>query len=194
MEPYNKRLITIFSILISLILFIYILNESESVYPITSSFELGKLVGHSTKFIALGFIVYKFIEGIIVSDKKLIVRNILILFVINVLIYSVIFFTSPNVSFNQFFHPEAIKYFIGYFSFSVAASFVNTSVFNEYRTDVPDSPKPEKVLRKYFLRSIIYTLVLYYVFVEFANLLLQKYIFYDQSINYLLVAVYSSLC
>ncbi len=189
MEPYNKRLITIFSILISLILFIYILNESESVYPITSSFELGKLVGHSTKFIALGFIVYKFIEGIIVSDKKLIVRNILILFVINVLIYSVIFFTSPNVSFNQFFHPEAIKYFIGYFSFSVAASFVNTSVFNEYRTDVPDSPKPEKVLRKYFLRSIIYTLVLYYVFVEFANLLLQKYIFYDQSINYLLVAV-----
>ena len=66
---------------------------------------------------------------------------------------------------------------------------MNTSVFNEYRTDVPDSPKPEKVLRKYFLRSIIYTLVLYYVFVEFANLLLQKYIFYDQSINYLLVAV-----
>lgn len=189
MEPYNKRLITIFSILISLILFIYILNESESVYPITSSFELGKLVGHSTKFIALGFIVYKFIEGIIVSDKKLIVRNILILFVINVLIYSVIFFTSPNVSFNQFFHPEAIKYFIGYFSFSVAASFVNTSVFNEYRTDVPDSPKPEKVLRKYFLRSIIYTLVLYYVFVEFANLLLQKYIFYDQTINYFLVAL-----
>lgn len=189
MEPYNKRLITIFSILISLILFIYILNESESVYPITSSFELGKLVGHSTKFIALGFIVYKFIEGIIVSDKKLIVRNILILFVINVLIYSVIFFTSPNVSFNQFFHPEAIKYFIGYFSFSVAASFVNTSVFNEYRTDVPDSPKPEKVLRKYFLRSIIYTMILYYVFVKFGNQLLQKYIFYDQTINYFLVAL-----
>ncbi len=189
MEPYNKRLVTIFSILISLILFIYILSESDSVYPISSSFELGKLVGHSTKFIALGFIIYKFIEGIIVSDKKLIVRNILILFVVNVLIYSVIFFTSPNVSFNQFFHPEAIKYFIGYFSFSIAASFVNTSVFNEYRTDIPDSPKPEKVLRKYFLRSIIYTLVLYYVFVEFANLLLQKYIFYDQTINYLLVAV-----
>ncbi len=189
MEPYNKRLVTIFSILISLILFIYILSESESVYPISSSFELGKLVGHSTKFIALGFIIYKFIEGIIVSDKKLIVRNILILFVVNILIYSVIFFTSPNVSFNQFFHPEAIKYFIGYFSFSIAASFVNTSVFNEYRTDIPDSPKPEKVLRKYFLRSIIYTLVLYYVFVEFANLLLQKYIFYDQTINYLLVAV-----
>ena len=141
------------------------------------------------KYLALGFIVYKFIEGIIVSDKKLIVRNILILFVVNILIYSMIFFTSPNVSFNQFFHPEAIKYFIGYFSFSIAASFVNTSVFNEYRTDEPDSPKPEKVLRKYFLRSIFYTLVLYYVFVEFANLLLQKYIFYDQTINYLLVAV-----
>jgi len=98
MEPYNKRLVTIFSILISLILFIYILSESESVYPIASSFELGKLVGHSTKFIALGFIIYKFIEGIIVSDKKLILRNLLILFIVNVMIYSVIFFTSPIFS------------------------------------------------------------------------------------------------
>ena len=44
------------------------------------------------KYLALGFIIYKFIEGIIVSDKKLIVRNILILFVVNVLIYCVIFF------------------------------------------------------------------------------------------------------
>lgn len=189
MNMYNKRLTIIFSILISLILFVFILSESESIYPITSSFELGKLVGHSTKFLALAFVIYKFVKGIIVSDKNLILRNLLILFVINILIYSVIFFTSSNVTFNQFFHPEAIKYFIGYFAFSIAASFINTSVFNDYRMDVPDSPKPDNIVRKYFLRSIFYTLTLYYVFVKFGNQLLQKNIFYDQTINYILVAV-----
>lgn len=189
MDSNNKRLIIIFSILITLILLVFILNTNESIYPITSSYELGNLVGHSARFIALGFVIYKFTQGIIVSDKKLILRNVAILFIVNILIYSVIFFTSPNVTINQFFHPEAIKYFIGYFSFSIAASFVNTSVFNDYRTDLPNTPKPENIIRKYFIRSIFYTLVLYYVFVKFANQLLQKYIFYDQTINYLLVAI-----
>ncbi|WP_413533437.1 histidine kinase [Empedobacter brevis] len=189
MDSYNKPLIIIFSVLTSLILFIYVLSEGESIFPISSSFELGLFVEHSIKFIALGFVIYKFTKGIIVSDKKLILRNIFILFIVNVLIYSVIFFTSPNVSFYQYFHPEALKYFVGYFSFSIAASFVNTSVFNEYRTDFPESSKPENIIGKYFLRSIFYTMVLYYVFVKFANLLLQKYIFYDHTINYLLVAI-----
>ena len=187
-KDVKNIVVTIVFILISW-LFIW-LNKEDVIYFFRGN-NADIVIGLNAilKYLALGFIIYKLIEGIIVSDKKLILRNISILFVINVLIYSVIFFTSANVSFNQYFHPEAIKYFIGYFSFSIAASFVNTSVFNEYRTDFPESSKPEKVLRKYFLRSILYTLVLYYVFVVFANLLLQKYIFYDQTINYLLVAV-----
>lgn len=144
------------------------------------------------KYSALGFIIYKFIYGIIVSEKKLILRNILILFVVNILIYSVLFFTSPNVTIDQYFHPEALKYFVGYFAFAFAASFINTSIFHDFRQNLPQSANPNKIIRKYFLRSIFSTLGLYYVFVKFVNPLLDKKIFYDQLINYFLVALITS--
>ena len=189
MEKVQKIGLIIFSIIFTLIILLIEFNLNERNFIVESSKDLGRILGYFTSFLILGFIIYKFVYGIIVSDKKLIVRNILILFVVNVLIYSVIFFTSPNVSFNQFFHPEAIKYFIGYFSFSVAASFVNTSIFYDFRQNLPESADSQRMIRKYFLRSIFYTMILYYVFVKFGNQLLQKYIFYDQTINYFLVAL-----
>ncbi|MFV0158564.1 histidine kinase [Empedobacter falsenii] len=141
------------------------------------------------RYLALGLIIYKFVKGIIVSDKKLILRNTLILFIVNILIYSIIFLTSPNITMNQFFHPEALKYFIGYFSFSIAASFVNTSVFNDFKKNDKQIDNPKSEIWKYFVQSIVFTQLLYFVFVNFDNLFFIKKVFYSHWINYFLVGI-----
>ncbi len=184
-----KTMNKLFSTLFTLGVFLLIGEYNETNLELNSIDNIRSFLGNMLKYVLLWFIIYMFIEGIFVSEKKFILRNLLILFIVNVLIYSVIFFTSPNVTFNQFFQPEAIKYFIGYFSFSIAASFVNTSIFNDYRISLSKSQKPEKVIQKYFLKSVFVTLGLYALFVIFVNQLLQKKIFYDQAINYLLVAI-----
>ncbi|MFV0210577.1 histidine kinase [Empedobacter falsenii] len=141
------------------------------------------------RYLALGLIIYKFVKGIIVSDKKLILRNTLILFIVNILIYSIIFLTSPNITMNQFYHPEALKYFIGYFSFSIAASFVNTSVFNDFKKNDKQIDNPKSEIWKYFVQSIVFTQLLYFVFVNFDNLFFIKKVFYSHWINYFLVGI-----
>ncbi|MFV0209015.1 histidine kinase [Empedobacter falsenii] len=141
------------------------------------------------RYLALGLIIYKFVKGIIVSDKKLILRNTLILFIVNILIYSIIFLTSPNITMNQFFHPEALKYFVGYFSFSIVASFVNTSVFNDFKKNDKQIDNPKSEIWKYFVQSIVFTQLLYFVFVNFDNLFFIKKVFYSHWINYFLVGI-----
>lgn len=180
-----RSFIKIFFILIAVGLFFWIDDYNDSGFTITSYRDLRNIF----PYLILGLVLYKFVYGIIVSEKGLILRNILILIVVNILIYSIIFFTSPNVTIDQYFHPEALKYFIGYFAFSFSASFVNTSIFYDYKQNLLEATNPEKNIRKYFLRSIFYTLILYYVFVEFVNPLLDKNIFYNQPINYFLVAL-----
>lgn len=140
-------------------------------------------------YIALIIVVYIFIKGIIVSDKKTIIRNIIILLLMNFILYCILFFTSENVSINDFFKSDAIIYFIGYSIFSFCAGFINTGIFNQYKKEFKIDEKPKYEIWKYFVQAIIYTQLLYFVFVKFVNSLFFKPIFYDNHINYILVGV-----
>lgn len=193
MDKNYKKIVASFSIIFSLILLLIIFNQNGIIYKIENSRDLGKIVGYLLRFIVLGLVVYKLIEGFIVSDKKQIIRNILIIVVINFLIYCVVFLSTPNLKINQFFYSNSIIYFIGYSVFSIAASFINTSVFNEYRHEIIESLQPNKLIRKYFIRSIFYTLCLYFVFVKFVNSLFENDIFYNQTVNYILVTIITIL-
>ena len=187
MDKNYKKILKICSILFSITVFV--LNNDQSIFKTISSFQFEQGIVTFFEYLLLGLVFYKFLDGIVVSDKKFIFRNILILFIINLLIYSVIFFISPNVTIDQFLNLGGKKYFIGYSVFSIAASFVNTSIFNDYRKDLTESAQPNNVVRKQFIRSIFATLGLYYVFVKFVNPLFENDIFYNQSINYILVAI-----
>lgn len=187
MDKNYKKILKICSILFSLTIFV--LNSDQSIFKTISSFQFEQGIVTFFEYLLLGLVFYKFLDGIVVSDKKFIFRNILILFIINLLIYSVIFFISPNVTIDQFLNLGGKKYFIGYSVFSIAASFVNTSIFNDYRKDLTESAQPNNVIRKQFIRSIFATLGLYYVFVKFVNPLFENDIFYNQSINYILVVI-----
>ena len=140
-------------------------------------------------YIALIIVVYIFIKGIIVSDKKTIIRNIIILLLMNFILYCILFFTSENVSINDFFKSDAIIYFIGYSIFSFCAGFINTGIFNQYKKEFKIDENPKYEIWKYFVQAIIYTQLLYFVFVKFVNSLFFKPIFYDNYINYILVGV-----
>ena len=142
----------------------------------------------------LAFVLFKLVEGIITAQKKSIIRNLLVLIGVNIIIYSVIFFTSPNLKIEQFFQSDAIVYFFGYSLFSFCASFINTGIFQRYKNDLKATEEPDKTIFKYFLRAIFYTLLLYYVFVNFVNLLFVKPIFYDNETNYILVGFITVCC
>ncbi|MFV0145992.1 histidine kinase [Empedobacter falsenii] len=189
MNKNQKIVLIIFSIIFTFIFLLIEFNVTERAYVVESTKGLGKIIGYLSRFLILGLIIYKFVKGIIVSDKKLILRNTLILFVVNILVYSIIFFTSPNITMNQFFHPEALKYFVGYFSFSIAASFVNTSVFNDFKKNDKQIDNPKSEIWKYFVQSIVFTQLLYFVFVNFDNLFFIKKVFYSHWINYFLVGI-----
>ncbi|MEG0187858.1 MAG: 2TM domain-containing protein, partial [Algoriella sp.] len=107
----------------------------------------------------------------------------------NFILYCILFFTSENVSIIDFFKSDAIIYFIGYSIFSFCAGFINTGIFNQYKKEFKIDEKPKYEIWKYFVQAIIYTQLLYFVFVKFVNSLFFKPIFYDNYINYILVGV-----
>lgn len=146
-----------------------------------------KTISLLVKYFILGFVIFQILKGIILSEKKTVLRNIAILLVTNIILYSVMFFTSPNVSIEQIFDSEAIIYFFGYSVFSLLAGFINTGIFNEYKKEYKKAKHPTDIIGKYFLRAVFFTQLLYFVFVKFVNQLLPKAIFYNQTYNYLLV-------
>ena len=147
-------IITIIFVLIGL-LFVNI--EGEILYSFLQNNRVNqfKTISLLVKYFILGFVVFQIVKGIVLSEKKTILRNIIILLVTNVVLYSVMFFTSPNVSIDQIFDSEAIIYFFGYSVFSLFAGFINTGIFNEYKKEYKKTKHPSDIIGKYFLRAEI---------------------------------------
>ncbi|WP_333660257.1 histidine kinase [Chishuiella changwenlii] len=185
-------IITIIFVLIGL-LFVNI--EGEILYSFLQNNRVNqfKTISLLVKYFILGFVIFQIVKGIVLSEKKTILRNIIILLVTNVVLYSVMFFTSPNVSIDQIFDSEAIIYFFGYSVFSLFAGFINTGIFNEYKKEYKKTKHPSDIIGKYFLRAVFFTQLLYFVFVKFVNQLLPKAIFYNQTYNYILVGFITSI-
>ncbi len=139
-------------------------------------------------YILLGSITYQILKGFIVSDKSKMLRNIGIMLIGNVLIYSIMFFSNPNTQIEYFFHQNAINYFIGYFFFSLCASFVGSAFFYEYRNEITAKGFHPYVIWRYFIQSLFSTLALYFVFCVFVNRLFPNEIFHNNIFNYILVA------
>ena len=187
-SPYKILNIT-FSTIFTVGVLLLVFNQSNVTFIVNSSSELGRITGYLIRFVILGFIMYQFIKGLILSDEKTILRNIVVLLLMNFILYCILFFTSENVSINDFFKSDAIIYFIGYSIFSFCAGFINTGIFNQYKKEFKIDEKPKYEIWKYFVQAIIYTQLLYFVFVKFVNSLFFKPIFYDNYINYILVGV-----
>ena len=189
MNKTNKILNITFSTIITLVILLLVFNKYELNFNIRSSYDLGLIIGFFAQFLTLGFVVYQFIKGLLLSDRKTILRNIVVLLLMNFILYCILFFTSDNVSITDFFKSDAIIYFIGYSVFSFCAGFINTGVFNQFKAAYLTIGNPVKVVAIHFLKAIVYTQLLYFVFVKFVNLLFAKAIFYDNYINYILVGV-----
>ncbi|MEG0929772.1 2TM domain-containing protein [Algoriella sp.] len=187
-SPYKILNIT-FSTIFTVGVLLLVFNQSNVTFIVNSSSELGRITGYLIRFVILGFIIYQFIKGLILSDEKTILRNIVVLLLMNFILYCILFFTSENVSIIDFFKSDAIIYFIGYSIFSFCAGFINTGIFNQYKKEFKIDEKPKYEIWKYFVQAIIYTQLLYFVFVKFVNSLFFKPIFYDNYINYILVGV-----
>lgn len=181
-------IITIIFVLIGLLL---VSVEGDVFYSFLQDNKVNqfKTISLLIKYFVLGFVIFQIVKGIVLSEKKTILRNVIILLVTNVVLYGVMFFTSPNVSIEQIFDYEAIIYFFGYSVFSLLAGFINTGIFNEYKKEYKKTKYPTDIIGKYFLRAIFFTQLLYFVFVKFVNQLLSKAIFYNQTYNYILVGL-----
>ncbi len=195
MKKNNKIYLVVFSILFTLVVFRLKFSEFESSMKIILdssnhlSYKSGEIVGYLSKYVILGLIIYKLIEGIILLNKKRIVRNSIILVLGNLLLYAILFFLSPNLPSSAFFNSNAIIYFLGYSIFSLCASFINGGIFNQFRQKYKAEDKPKTIIWKYFLQSLVYTQFLYFVFINFVNPFLSKPIFYKGIANYVLVGV-----
>ncbi|HEY4540142.1 MAG TPA: hypothetical protein VIG94_09060, partial [Faecalibacter sp.] len=81
-----KKFLRLIAGVFTFAIFVYIFDYKNLNLPITSGFDLGLFIGYFSQFFILGYIIYKFIGGIVVSDKSLIIRNVFILFFINFII------------------------------------------------------------------------------------------------------------
>lgn len=76
MKKNNKIYLVVFSILFTLVVFILMFSEFESNMKIILdspnhlSYKSGEIVGYLSKYVILGLITYKLIEGIILLNKK----------------------------------------------------------------------------------------------------------------------------
>ena len=187
MKRIKKISLLAISIVFTMLILLFDFNQNQTVFIVETSQDLGRIMGYLGRFAILGFIIFQFIKGLFLIDRKTILRNILVLIAINFILYCILFFISPNVSFNAFFQSEAMIYFVGYSIFSLCAGFINTGIFNEYKQKLQQTDLPKNSILKYCLQAIIYTQLLFYVFVRFVNLLFIKPIFYNHYINYILV-------
>ena len=142
-------------------------------------------------YIGLAYLIYMVIVGRMVSKKITIFRNILILFLGNILIYSFLFFLSPTTKAEDIFTNDAMVFFNSYFIFSVLASFIGSKIFYDYRQEIIKNGHHRYVFWKFNLQAIIANLLLYYVCVKLVNPLLKYEVFYNQIGNYILVAIIS---
>ena len=158
-----------------------------------SSYNVGVVFGNLFRYIALSIMIYYLIIGIILSDKKNITRNLLILFIGNILIYSIFFFTNPNTSVKDFLNNDMLSYFVGYFIFSLVASFIGSKIFHDYRQEINKNGFHRYVFWKFNVQAILTYQVLYYVFVKIVNPLFDKEIFYNAKGNYIVVGIISAI-
>lgn len=138
-------------------------------------------------------LIYQILKGIVVSDKSTLIRNITILFAGNCMIYAVLFFTNSNLNYSDFFNTSALQYFIGYFIFSVCASFMGSNIFYQYRKEIRTNGYHRYVIRKYLIQAVVANLFLYFVFTQLVNPFFTHTIFYPHVMNYALIGVITIL-
>ena len=83
MNKTNKILNITFSTIITLVILLLVFNKYELNFNIRSSYDLGLIIGFFAQFLTLGFVVYQFIKGLLLSDRKTILRNIVVLLLMN---------------------------------------------------------------------------------------------------------------
>lgn len=144
-------------------------------------------------YIFLGLLLYMFIVGKMVSNNKNIIRNLLVLLVGNLIIYTIIFFVNPNTTIENYLSDESIIYFKWYFVYSVWASFIGSKIFYDYRQEINKNGYHRYVFWKFFIQAIVFNLVLYFVFIQFINPNLKQEIFYDSLGNYMVIGLISAI-
>ena len=187
MNNFKDSILYVLSIvLVVVIMLLTMLFEKGFAFEIYDASDVFKIV---IAYVLLGLLTYQTLKGIVVVDKTTLGRNILIMCFINLMIYSIMFFTNPNTQLAYFFNSTAFNYFIGYFLFSLCASFIGSSIFYEYKKEIEKNGFHSYVIWRYFIQSIFVIQFLYYVFTVFVNRLFPIDIFYNNFANYVLVGI-----
>lgn len=153
--------------------------------------NVNDLFGRLLAYLLFGILLYMMIIGKMVSDNKTILKNVLILFVGNLFIYSIIFFINPNTRIEYYFTDNSLIYFKGYFIFSVWASFISSKIFYDYRQEINKNGYHRYVFWRYNIQAVIAYLCLYYVFIHLINPIFKQEIFYNNIGNYIVVVIIS---
>lgn len=187
MNNFKDSILYVLSIvLVVVIMLLTMLFEKGFAFEIYDASDVFKIV---IAYVLLGLLTYQTLKGIVVVDKTTLGRNVLIMCFINLMIYSIMFFTNPNTQLAYFFNSTAFNYFIGYFLFSLCASFIGSSIFYEYKKEIEKNGFHSYVIWRYFIQSIFVIQFLYYVFTVFVNRLFPIDIFYNNFANYVLVGI-----
>lgn len=187
MNKFKDAIIYFIAVAIIILLFVcQIILKNQFVLPIYGPNEVFILIG---AYIIGALLIYQFLKGIVVSDKSTILRNIGILFIGNVVIYTLLFFLNSNTDLNNFLNYSAINFFIGYFIFSVFAAFIGSNIFYHYRQEINKNGYHRYVIWKYFIQAIVTNLFLYFVFTQLVNPFFPAKIFYPHVMNYVMIGL-----
>lgn len=185
MNKFKDAIIYFIAVIIIILLFTsQLIFKNQFVPPIYGPNEVFILIG---AYIIGTQLIYQFLKGIVVSEKSTIFRNIIVLFVGNFIIYSVLFFSNSSLKYSDFFNPSALNYFIGYFIFSISAAFIGSNLFYQYRQEINKNGYHRYVIWKYFLQAIVTNLFLYFVFTQLINPFFPVTIFYPHVMNYIMI-------
>ena len=191
MSRFKNIALLLASIGCVLVLFLLqMLKQKGFIFPIYDPSDM--LITVFAYGLAVVFI-FQSIKGILESDKSLIGRNLAILLGGNVLLYTILFYSNSRSNEIDYFDSRSVNFFIGYFLFSVFASFISSSIFTKLRNESKTNSDRFAVTWKYYVQAIISILLLYFVFIKVVNPFFPNPIFYDHFMNYVLVGIITTI-
>ncbi|WP_126972223.1 histidine kinase [Gynurincola endophyticus] len=141
------------------------------------------------KQMVLTVAVFLVIVGFVKTDKTQFRRNFWVILLVNVCIYLAMFFTSTYDNIAQIFSLKSLRFFIGYFVFSMCASYISAIFFNSIKRNL-QATTPDYVTISFLFLSILGGVqLLYFVFANFAKPIFNVVIFYNNTSNYVLVGI-----
>ena len=181
----------VYFISIALVVLLMYFDLYENLF--NDNYNINSLLQRLLSYVFLGIIIYTVVKGRMVSNNKTIIRNIILLLIGNFIIYSIIFFLTPNTKIENFFSDKSIIYFKWYFVYSVWASFIGAKIFHDYRQEINKNGYHRYVFWKFFIQAILYFLALYFVFVQLINPFIKQSVFYNELGNYIVIGVISAI-